>query len=167
MFENVSFGKWYFIFPYFTVCTVPHWHVIPLQTYQLTIVWKLLAKCKKSFFLLKRVYKVHKIFDVSSFSLRKSKWYPGMSSWRVISSVGFEENQDYENLATCNMRTSFQRHKFLVYLKRWDELCITLLLRRLFICHSYYHVYCKDSQAGNSRTLWQYFERGANFWISK
>ena len=79
MFENVSFGKWYFIFPYFTVCTVPQWHVITLQTYQLTIVWKLLAKCKKSFFA-KRVYNVHKMFDVSSFNLRKSKWYPGMSS---------------------------------------------------------------------------------------
>ena len=75
------------------------------------------GKMQKVLFLLKRVYKVHKISDVSSFNLRKSKWYPGMSFWRVISSVGFEENQDYENLAICNMRTSFQRHKFLVYLK--------------------------------------------------
>ena len=83
------------------------------------------GKMQKVLFLLKRVYKVHKISDVSSFNLRKSKWYPGMSSWRVISSVGFEENQDYENLPICNMRTSFQRHKFLVYLK--DEMNYVLL----------------------------------------
>ena len=49
-----------------------------------------------------------------------------------------------------NMRTSFQRHKFLVYLK--DSMKNVLLY-----CLEDYsfvtHVYCKDRQAGNSRTL--------------